>query len=226
MVFKRLTQLWILAPRSRTLFLLGIVLLIAPPVAVKATAQEPPPTFPTRVGHAGLRRRAIQLAVWCGSRCFWQRLRGRPLQPPDPDVWLSRLGWRRCCRCHRSLSWHPCEGCRRQRLLRQPGRSRCRRRPGAPSGGPSDCTGEVDQCADTDLSETVVIDSCDSGVPNTVLTGCSISDLVGQCAAGATNHGRFVSCVSHLTNDLKKDGVISGEQKGAIQDCAGQADIP
>ena len=53
MVFKRLTQLWILAPRSRTLFLLGIVLLIAPPVAVKATAQEPPPPFLLEWGTLG-----------------------------------------------------------------------------------------------------------------------------------------------------------------------------
>jgi hypothetical protein len=32
--------------------------------------------------------------------------------------------------------------------------------------------------------------------------------------------------VAHLTNDLKKDGFISGREKGAIQSCAAQADIP
>jgi hypothetical protein len=32
--------------------------------------------------------------------------------------------------------------------------------------------------------------------------------------------------VSHLTNDLKKDGIISGSQKGSIQSCAGGARIP
>jgi hypothetical protein len=41
-----------------------------------------------------------------------------------------------------------------------------------------------------------------------------------------SNHGQFVSCVSHMTNDLKKAGTITGQQKGAIQSCAAQADIP
>jgi hypothetical protein len=29
-----------------------------------------------------------------------------------------------------------------------------------------------------------------------------------------------------VTNDLKKAGTITGQQKGAIQSCAAQADIP
>ena len=74
---------------------------------------------------------------------------------------------------------------------------------------------------------TVVIDGCDSGVPNTVFpSGCTISDLIAACAEGASNHGQFVSCVSHLTNDLKKAGTITGQQKGAIQSCAAKAHIP
>jgi hypothetical protein len=78
----------------------------------------------------------------------------------------------------------------------------------------------VDQCAHTNLAPTVVIGTCNSGVPNTLFTtGCTISDLVAACAAGAGNHGGFASCVSHMTNDLKKDGIISGSQKGAIQSC-------
>jgi hypothetical protein len=32
--------------------------------------------------------------------------------------------------------------------------------------------------------------------------------------------------VSHYTNDLKKGGTINGAQKGAIQSCAGGANIP
>ena len=54
-------------------------------------------------------------------------------------------------------------------------------------------------------------------------TGCRISDQIADCAVGAGNHGGFVSCVAHLTNDLKKSGVISGSDKGAIQSCAGHA---
>jgi hypothetical protein len=85
----------------------------------------------------------------------------------------------------------------------------------------------VDQCIGSSRDANVVIDGCNSGVPNTTFpTGCRISDQINDCAVGAGNHGGFVSCVAHLTNDLKKDGVISGAQKGAIQSCAGQASIP
>jgi hypothetical protein len=74
---------------------------------------------------------------------------------------------------------------------------------------------------------TVVIDGCNSGVTNSVLSsGGTISDLIAECAEGASNHGQFVSCVSHVTNDLKNAGTITGQQKGAIQRCAAQADIP
>lgn len=69
-----------------------------------------------------------------------------------------------------------------------------------------------------------MIDECETGVANSVLeTGCSINDEIGKCADGATNHGGFVSCVA---NDLKAEGIISGKDKGKIQRCAAQADIP
>lgn len=78
------------------------------------------------------------------------------------------------------------------------------------------------------LGETnVVIDGCDSGVEDVVLPGGStISELVEDCADGATTHGQFVSCIARLTNDLKKSGTITGTQKAALQTCAAQADIP
>ena len=77
------------------------------------------------------------------------------------------------------------------------------------------------------VSATVVTDGCNSGVTDTVLTsGRTISDLISECATGARNHGQFVSCVAHVTNELKETGTISGQQKGAIQSCAAQAHIP
>jgi hypothetical protein len=86
---------------------------------------------------------------------------------------------------------------------------------------------DADQCDASIQTPTVVIDGCDSGVPNTLLTtGCTISDEIAKCAAGAGNHGGFVSCVTHFTNELKKAGIITGAQKGAIQSCAGGAAIP
>jgi len=85
----------------------------------------------------------------------------------------------------------------------------------------------VDQCLGSNLSPTVVIDGCNSGVPNTFFfSGCTITDLVMNCAPGARNHGAFVSCVAQVTNNLKKSGIITGAQKGAIQSCAAEADIP
>jgi hypothetical protein len=82
----------------------------------------------------------------------------------------------------------------------------------------------IDQCIGSSRSATVVIDGCDSGVTNTTFaTGCRITDQINDCAVGAGNHGAFVSCVSNLTNSLKNQGVISGNQKGAIQSCAAHA---
>ncbi len=75
--------------------------------------------------------------------------------------------------------------------------------------------------------KSVEIDGCDSGVPNLPLPGGgTILTQIEDCAAGAGNHGQFVSCVSHAMNDLKKAGIITGAQKGALQSCAGQANLP
>lgn len=85
----------------------------------------------------------------------------------------------------------------------------------------------VDACPASNLSATVIIDGCDSMVTNTLLpTGCTISDQIATCAVGASNHGGFISCVTHLTNDLKTAGTITGQQKGAVQSCAARARIP
>jgi hypothetical protein len=80
----------------------------------------------------------------------------------------------------------------------------------------------VDSCIGSDSRSTVVIGPCDSGVPNTVFAdGCRISDGIADCIRESNQgHGSVSSCISHYTNDLKKAGVISGAQKGAIQSCA------
>ena len=86
---------------------------------------------------------------------------------------------------------------------------------------------DVDCEPNSNFSPTVVIDGCESGVPNTFFSnGCTISDLIGHAAANAKNHGDFVSAVAHLLNNLKKAGVITGAQMGAIQSCAAGAAIP
>jgi len=97
---------------------------------------------------------------------------------------------------------------------------------------PTDSDGDgvrdpFDHCPDSEQSATVVIAGCETDVPNTLLAnGCTIADLLIPCAATAKNHGEFVSCVAHLANELRQAGVISDQQKGRIQRCAAQANIP
>ena len=86
---------------------------------------------------------------------------------------------------------------------------------------------DEDHCPASDTSPTVVVDGCDSGVPNAAYNqGCTINDRIGEIAGSAQNYGQFVSGVSNLLNGLKRDGTITGQQQGAIQRCAAQASIP
>jgi len=98
----------------------------------------------------------------------------------------------------------------------------------APADGDGDgVPDDIDACPSSDLSPNVVIDGCDSGVTNHLLIdGCTISDLVDQCAQNAAHHGEFVSCVANLTNELIASGIIRRSEKGQIQSCAGQANLP
>ncbi len=84
-----------------------------------------------------------------------------------------------------------------------------------------------DECDISDLRSTIIIDGCDSGVGNHLFgDGCTMADRIGECAAEAGNHGSFVSCVAQLTHDWVDEGVITPRDKGPIQRCAAQADLP
>ena len=87
---------------------------------------------------------------------------------------------------------------------------------------------DCDACPDTHVGDPIVIDGCDTGVADLMPAddGCSMAQRIGQCGQEADNHGAFVSCVAHLSNGWKQDGLISGQDKGHIQCCAAQADIP
>jgi hypothetical protein len=83
---------------------------------------------------------------------------------------------------------------------------------------------EEDGCLASNLEDTISIYTCDSGVENLFLDdGCSLNDLIAECDYTLKNHGMFVICVSHLTNDWKKEGWISWKEKGAIQRCAAKS---
>ena len=75
-----------------------------------------------------------------------------------------------------------------------------------------------DRCLASDLRPSLIIGGTDTNVSNTFFAnGCTISDLVQVCKAGAKNHGAYVSCGASLTNALRDAGYISGSQKGTIQ---------
>jgi hypothetical protein len=85
----------------------------------------------------------------------------------------------------------------------------------------------TDCSAMSDFSPTVVIGGSNTGVPNLLFTsGCTLSDLIRKIGTDASNHGQFASGVSHLTNELKDAGLLTGKQKGAIQSSAARASIP
>lgn len=52
-----------------------------------------------------------------------------------------------------------------------------------------------------------------------------VTELFADCAAGAQNHGEFMKCVGAKLQALMKSGVITGQEKGKIQQCAAQATI-
>ena len=88
------------------------------------------------------------------------------------------------------------------------------------------CDDATDPHPNSNQDATVNIDGCDSGVDNVFVTDCStMNDLIADCAANASNHGDFVSCVTHLTNEWKAAGYIVGNEKGAIISCAAQSNI-
>ena len=73
-----------------------------------------------------------------------------------------------------------------------------------------------DQCADTTAG----------GIINA--TGCTIDQLV-PCEGPSTggtwkNHGQYVSSVAHVSNTFKKQGLISGREKGQIVSEAARSD--
>ena len=85
---------------------------------------------------------------------------------------------------------------------------------------------DSDQCQDSNLASTIIIGDCDSGVQNQLFPdGCTMRDLIGQCAANVKTQGTFVSCVDNLTTGWKKKGYISGREKDAIVSCAAKAEF-
>lgn len=88
-----------------------------------------------------------------------------------------------------------------------------------------------DACVESDLSATVSIAGCETGIENPLYSnGCTLADIIqytiDESAAAARNHGKFVSAFAKAMEALKKDGLITGKQKGALVSCAAQSNHP
>ncbi|HEX8255016.1 MAG TPA: PA domain-containing protein [Thermoanaerobaculia bacterium] len=71
----------------------------------------------------------------------------------------------------------------------------------------------------SNMQPTVVINGCNSNAPNVVFpNGQTLMDRIA--AITASNHGQFASAVSAVTNEAKALGLLTGAEKGAIQNCA------
>jgi hypothetical protein len=91
----------------------------------------------------------------------------------------------------------------------------------------NDGDGAGDEC-DTDADGDGVIDAFDQCL-NTVLgeivndTGCSIVDLC-PCDNPWKNHGGYVKCVAHRSEEFVADGLITEDDKNATVSAAAQSD--
>ncbi len=83
-----------------------------------------------------------------------------------------------------------------------------------------------DECARSAIGGVVRIGDCDTQVENALVSnGCTMMDRIAQCGDEARNHGEFVSCVTHLTNDWRREERISQEDRTRIQICAARSSV-
>ena len=86
-----------------------------------------------------------------------------------------------------------------------------------------------DQCPNSDTRPTVIVETCDSGVTNWLLSeplGCTITDEILKIVDGATSHGQFVARVDKFLLGLQNAGILEPNEKNAIKDCAAQSTLP
>lgn len=94
-------------------------------------------------------------------------------------------------------------------------------------GETSNTTAAIISAVGLDFESTYLeIDGCGVGIPDLEYNGQSLSEIVDKCAVDARNHGKFVSCVNKIANQLKKEHMISGKEKGKITSCAAKSSLP
>ncbi len=85
-------------------------------------------------------------------------------------------------------------------------------------GDPGEELGTIKLVGDDNIYDTGIEDQY-------VEDDVTISDLLNDCAETTKNHGQYVSCVSHTTTSLMKQGLLTGKEKGVIVSIAAQSDI-
>jgi hypothetical protein len=79
---------------------------------------------------------------------------------------------------------------------------------------------DEDRCPDSDLELTVVVGNCNSGVEDKVLgDGCTMNELIAQCADTSTRRWGFVLCLNRLTTTWQREGLIAWKEKLRILGC-------
>lgn len=90
--------------------------------------------------------------------------------------------------------------------------------PDADSDGVAD---DEDCNPNSDRRDTIVLGTIDTGVTNRLFdNGCTSADLLAALHGSAANHGDYLSAVAALTNSWVAQGLITGQEKGAIQAAA------
>lgn len=93
-------------------------------------------------------------------------------------------------------------------------------------GATQSCT-EGDNAGVCEWCRSLEIGGCDTGVPDQRLDGgATMRQIVAECAADASNHGRFVRCVNAAAREWKRDGLISAREMSRIIRCAAQSNPP
>jgi len=80
------------------------------------------------------------------------------------------------------------------------------------------------------ISGTVIIEGNDSGVADRPdANGVPLSSLVEAqsvlCGTDVRNHGAYVSCMAHFLEDLEESGLITDDEKDALQSAAARTSI-
>lgn len=75
------------------------------------------------------------------------------------------------------------------------------------------------------LVMNIVIDGLDTGIEDFEYEGQLVSELIEAASDSSKNHGKFVSRVAKLTNELKQAGLITDEEKEVLMEVAAESSL-